>query len=274
MQFPRFSALMSLYKNEKAEYFDACMQSVLRQTALPSEIVIVFDGSIPDALKQVVAKYRRQIPGVIKTVENEVNRGLGAALADGVTACSCELIARVDTDDILREDRFEKQLLEFRKDPALDICGSHILEFEDNIGNIAAKRVVPLRNDQIRAYQKRRDGFNHASVMYKKSSVLQAGNYQPCLLMEDSLLWVHMFLHDARGKNIDDYLVYVRIGTDMYKRRGGLKYFLKYAKGRRKIYETGYIGITDYMVTIVAQLFVALLPNRLRGFVFKKMLHK
>ena len=43
MEYPKFSVLMSLYIKEKAEYFDECMQSILRQTVLPSEIVIVYD---------------------------------------------------------------------------------------------------------------------------------------------------------------------------------------------------------------------------------------
>ena len=121
MEYPKFSVLMSLYIKEKAEYFDECMQSMLRQTVLPTEIVIVFDGPISDELRKTVEKYKHQNPGWIKTVENEKNKGLGLALADGVPACTYELIARMDTDDIAREDRFEKQLQMFMQDSELDI---------------------------------------------------------------------------------------------------------------------------------------------------------
>ena len=48
MEYPKFSVLMSLYIKEKAEYFDECMQSILRETVLPREIVIVYDGAISD----------------------------------------------------------------------------------------------------------------------------------------------------------------------------------------------------------------------------------
>ena len=116
MEYPKFSVLMSLYIKEKAEYFDECMQSMLRQTVLPTEIVIVFDGPISEELRATVEKYKRQNPGWIKTVENERNKGFGLALADGVPACTYELIARMDTDDIAREDRFEIQLQMFMKD--------------------------------------------------------------------------------------------------------------------------------------------------------------
>ncbi|MCR4861348.1 MAG: hypothetical protein K5884_01835 [Ruminococcus sp.] len=79
--------------------------------------------------------------------------------------------------------------------------------------------------DEIKEYQKKRDPLNHMTVMYKKSAVLRAGNYQSCLLMEDTLLWVHMIQAGAKCMNLPDYLVYARVDKDMYERRGGLSYF-------------------------------------------------
>lgn len=273
MEYPKFSVLMSLYIKEKAEYLNDALASVINQTVKPDEIVIVYDGPITAELRNVVENYISKNPGLIKVIENSENKGLGLALADGVPQCKYELIARMDTDDICREDRFEKQLQEFINNPSLDICGSHILEFEGNKDNIVAQRRVPLADNDIKDYQKRRDGFNHVSVMFKKKSVLAAGNYQSCLLMEDTLLWANMFMNGAKGMNIDDYLVYVRIGKDMYERRGGLDYYKKYKAGRKKVYETGYISWADYEFTLIVQFIVAVIPNRVRGFVFKKLLH-
>lgn len=273
MEYPKFSVLMSLYLKEKPEYLNEALKSVINQTVKPNEIVIIYDGPITAELKNVVKQYVSNNPGLIKIIDNPENKGLGLALADGVPQCTYELIARMDTDDICRKDRFEKQLEEFVKDPRLDICGSHILEFEEKKENIVAQRRVPLMDKDIKEYQKRRDGFNHVSVMFKKKSVLAAGNYQSCLLMEDTLLWANMFMNGAKGKNIDDYLVYVRIGKDMYERRGGFDYYKKYKAGRKKVYETGYISWVDYKITLIVQFIVAAIPNRVRGFVFKNLLH-
>lgn len=273
MKYPKFSVLMSLYIKEKPEYLNQALESVINQTVKPDEIVIVFDGPITNELKETVEKYIIKNPKMIKVIKNPENKGLGLALADGVLECKNELIARMDTDDICRNDRFEKELKEFIKDPTLDICGSHILEFEEEKENIVAKRKVPLSNSEIIKYQKKRDGFNHVSVMFKKSAVLSAGNYQSCLLMEDTLLWAHMFMNGARGKNIDDFLVWVRVGNEMFERRGGLSYYHKYKQGRKKVYETGFISRDDYYVTLIIQFVVAIIPNKVRGFVFKKMLH-
>lgn len=274
MEYPNFSVLMSLYIKEKAEYFDECMRSILNQTVLPSEIVIVYDGPISIDLRILVEEYKKNNPRLIKTIENKKNKGLGLALADGVPACKYELIARMDTDDIAREDRFEKQLECFMNDPKLDICGSHIIEFEGTIDNVLSKRKVPLTHEAIADYQKQRSAFNHMTVMYKKSTVLRAGNYEDCPLMEDDMLWIRMLISGAKGMNIDDYLVYARTGYAMIERRGGLAYFKKYLNGRRKIYETKYITRYDYLKTVYIQFFVALLPRKIRRVIFINLLRK
>ena len=74
--------------------------------------------------------------------------------------------------------------------------------------------------------------------------------------------------------NVDDSLVYARIGKDMFDRRGGWAYFKKYKTGKKMVYDTGYISWFDYASVITIQFFVALVPRRLRGWIFKKMLHK
>lgn len=270
----KFSVLMSLYIKEKPEYFKACMESILTQTVMPDEIVIVKDGPVTEELDAVLREYVATNPSLYTIVPLATNRGLGLALAEGILHCRNELVARMDTDDICRKDRFELQLKEFEKDSALHICGSHILEFEEDPNNIVAQRRVPILDKDIKQYQKRRDGFNHVTVMYKKSSVLKAGNYQPCMLMEDTYLWVNMFLAGCNAINIDDYLVYARIGKDMFERRGGWGYFKKYKQGRKKVRETGYVSAFDYYYTLAVQLVVALMPNKFRGWVFKQMLHR
>lgn len=268
------SVLMSIYFKEKPEYLHQCMDSLLRQTVLPDQIVIVKDGPLGEELEAALDEYVSNAPELYTIVPLETNRGLGLALAEGMHYCRNELVARMDTDDIAREDRFELQLAEFESDPELDVCGSHIIEFEGNVDNVVAKRTVPLTDEEIKEYQKRRDGFNHMAVMFKRSAVLRAGNYQSCMLMEDTYLWVNMFNTGAKAKNIDDALVYARVGSDMFERRGGWEYFKKYKQGRKQVRATGYIGFWDYYYTLAVQLAVALMPNKLRGWVFKKLLHR
>ncbi len=268
----KFSVLMSLYIKEKPEYARQCFESLLRQTVMADEWVVVEDGALSQELYDLLDEYEQKYPQLIKRVSLETNQGLGMALREGILHCSNELIARMDTDDIAREDRFEKQLKLFEENPNLDICGSHIKEFETSINEIVSERKVPIDEKDILKYQKRRDSFNHMTVMYKKSAVLKVGNYQPALLMEDSLLWVNMMKSGVRCANVDDYLVYARTGQAMIERRGGLAYYKKYKSGRKQIYQTGYISWWDYNYTLIVQFIVAIMPNKLRKWVFKKFL--
>ncbi len=267
-----FSVLMSLYIKEKPEYAQACFESLLKQTVQADEWVIVEDGPLTDELYALLDKYQKNYPGLIKRVPLEKNQGLGLALRAGVPKCRNELIARMDTDDIAREDRFEKQLAEFEKNPDLDICGSNIEEFEGNLGNVLSKRNVPINHKEIVQYQKIRSAFNHVTVMYKKSTVIKAGNYEHCPLMEDDMLWVRMILSGANCSNIDDYLVFVRTGTAMIERRGGWSYFKKYREAKKKIRETGFIKNRDYLVAVGFQLIISMIPSKLRLWVFTKFL--
>lgn len=267
-----FSVLLSVYHKEKPEFLRQSLDSVFSQTMRASQVVLVEDGPLTSELYAIVADYCVKYPELVIVPLIE-NKGLGLALAEGIKHCKYELIARMDTDDIARKDRFELQLKQFESNPQLDICGSHVLEFEGSPQNIVTQRKVPLTDVECKKYQRRRDAFNHMTVMYKRTAVLDAGNYQHCPLMEDTLLWVNMFKNGAVAMNIDDYLVYARIGEGMYERRGGCSYFQKYKQARKRVYETGYISWWDYEYTLLIQLVVALLPNKVRGFVFRKLLH-
>ena len=267
-----FSVLLSVYYKEKPDFLRQSLNSVFSQTIKASQVVLVEDGPLTPELNSIVTEFCNKYPE-LEIVPLPENRGLGLALAVGIKNCKSELIARMDTDDIARNDRFELQLKQFEDNPSLDICGSHVQEFEDTPNNVVTKRRVPLTDEDCKKYQRKRDAFNHMTVMYKKSAVLAAGNYQHCPLMEDTLLWVNMFKNGAIAMNIDDYLVYARIGKGMYERRGGWSYFKKYKQARKRIYETGYISRLDYINTLLVQLIVALLPNKVRGFVFRKVLH-
>lgn len=271
----KFSVLLSIYYKEKPEYFKECMESLYSQSVLPDEIVLVEDGKLTEELYNVISEYETRNSSVrFVIVPLSENKGLGLALAEGIQHCSNELIARMDTDDISAKDRFEKQINTFKNNPNIDVLGGYIAEFVTNKEQIIAERRVPLSHKDIVKYQRKRDGLNHVSVMFKKSAVLKSGNYKSCFLMEDSLLWANMIKNRCHMANLGEVLVYVRTGEDMLKRRGGFDYFLKYREGRKAILQTGTISRSDYFVTVIAQFVVCMMPLSMRRLVFNKILRK
>ena len=109
------------------------------------------------------------------------------------------------------------------------------------------------------------------TVMFKKSSVDAVGGFIDWYCDEDYYLWIRMALAGMRFANVADTLVSVRVGEDMYKRRGGWKYFKSEAKLQKFMRKNKVISFSTYTVNVTKRLIVqVLLPNRLRGWVFKK----
>ncbi len=112
----KYSVLMSLYKKEHPEYLRLALDSMLNQTVKPDEIVLVEDGPLTPELYAILDEYP-----MLHRVKNEKNLGLGLALNEGLKVCRNELVARMDTDDISKPDRCEKQLRRFEEKPELAI---------------------------------------------------------------------------------------------------------------------------------------------------------
>lgn len=119
-----FSVLISVYKKEKAEYLKRALQSVINQTLKPTEIVIVKDGPLTKELDDCIEDFQKQNSKLFKILSFKENRGLGLALRDGVKACKYEYIARMDSDDISKLDRFEKQFNYLQKHPETALLGT------------------------------------------------------------------------------------------------------------------------------------------------------
>lgn len=266
----KYSVLMSLYHKEKSEFLCESLDSMINQTVIPDEIVMVYDGPLTDKLYQTMDKYIKNYPGLFTVVVNEMNLGLGKSLRKGLEVCRNELVARMDTDDISKQDRCEKQIRLFESIPSLDIVGGNIGEFIDSSKKIISYRKVPSENDEIKEYMKYRCGFNHMTVMFKKNSVIKSGNYIDWFFNEDYFLWIRMLENECEFANINDLLCYVRVGKEMYSRRGGIKYFKSEAKLQKYMLQHKIINIKDYALNIVKRFILQiLLPNNIRGIIFK-----
>ncbi len=274
MDFENYSVLMSVYAKENAEWFKQSIDSMLNQTIKTNDFVIVKDGKLTEKLEEIISEYEMKYPDIFHVISLPENVGLGLALREGINHCQNELIARMDSDDIAQKNRIEKQLLKFRENTALSIVGSHIGEFIDTIDNIQAYRLLPETQEEIKLYAKKRNPFGHPSVMLKKSEVLAAGNYRSYYLCEDYDLWIRMIEHDAICYNIQEPLVYMRIGEDFYQRRGGIKYLTSILKFKTEQYHKGFYTLRDYVISSGAHIVICLLPNKCRDLFYKKILRK
>lgn len=269
----QFSVITSVYKNDKLPFVKAALDSMLiDQTIKPNEIILVRDGKVPPELEFLLQQYENRYVNIFKVIRLDENKGLGNALKIGVENASHNLVARMDSDDICSETRFEKQLKYIEEHPECDILGGQMTEFIGSPHNICGTRVVPEDNKDIYDYMKNRCALNHVTVMFRKEAVLKAGNYQDWFWNEDYYLWVRMMLAGCKFANLPDVLVNVRSGADQYSRRGGRKYFNSEIGIKKLMLEKGLISYTTFVYNYITRFIIQILmPNSVRGWVFRNI---
>ena len=272
----QFSVITSVYKNDKPEFIRVALDSMLvEQTVKPAEIVLVQDGPVPYETSKLLLDYKDMYGDKLNVINLDVNKGLGNALKLGVENANYGIVARMDSDDICAPDRFEKQLTYFEEHPECDIVGGQITEFIDTPDNIVGKREVPCTNEEIFKYMRSRCALNHPTVMFKRESVLKAGNYQDWFWNEDYYMWVRMMEQGCVFANLPDVLVNMRSGLEQYGRRGGRKYFDSEIGIKKLMLEKGMITRKEYIIHYVERFIIQLiLPNNVRGWVFRKFARK
>ena len=266
--YPAFSVAMCVYGGDNASHFELSIESILNQTIKPNEVVLVVDGPVPELLDEIICKYEGK--SFFNVIRFKQNQGHGNARRAGVELCKNEVVALMDADDVSLPNRFEEQIKYFKQEK-IDIVGGDISEFIGDESNVVAYRNVPTTDSEIKEYMKKRCPFNQMTVMFRKSIYEKAGGYIDWYCDEDYYLWLRMMQNGGIFANTGSVLVNVRVGADMYRRRGGMKYFKSEAKLQKYMLQNKIINVPTYICNVVKRLIVqVLLPNRLRGWVFQK----
>lgn len=271
MNVVKYSVLMSVYYKENPEYLRDSIFSILQQSVLPNEIIMVKDGELTVELEKVLDEFKNI--ETFRIISLAQNVGLGKALSIGLNECKNELIARMDTDDISQHNRCEKQLKKFMDNNSLSVVGSAVAEFIDTPSNVIAYKEVKTEHKEIKNQIKYRNPINHPSVMFRKTDVLKVGNYKDWFLNEDYYLWIRMMQQGFIFENINEPLVKMRITNETYIRRSGLKYFITQKRLFDYMLKNDLINIFEYfynnIIRLVTRIFI---PNKLRKVIYLKIL--
>ena len=269
----RYSVLMTVYTKDNPEFFSLALDSMINQTYKPDEIVLVKDGPIVESLQKVIDD--RIVTGVpIVQVQLPKNVGLGLALNEGLKKCRNELVARMDSDDISLPERCEKQIEMFEADPDLDIVGCPVKEFIGTPEIIVGKRDVPLDNASINKFNRRRDPFNHPTVIYRKSKVLKYGPYGNYRKNQDTDLWIKLLSNNCKGANCPEYLLLFRFDEGTYRKRKSWLNTKCLIDIRRKAWRSGYSSFWDYTCVALAQLCIYIMPANFQKYVYERVLRR
>ncbi|MBS4456650.1 glycosyltransferase [Tuanshanicoccus lijuaniae] len=267
----KFSVLMSVYKNDKANQLYSAVESCFEnQSIKPDELVLVEDGELTDELYSTIKQLKEKYV-IIKSVPLAENQGLGAALSIGIFECSNEIIARMDSDDINAPNRFATQLPYMKE---YDAVGMYIEEFYEEIHDKNIIKQVPLNESDILKFIKKRNPMSHMTVMFKKSKVIEAGNYQTLMYVEDYYLWVRMLLQGAKIMNIPQVGVYVRTGLNMYGRRSNKEYINSWEILQQLMFKEKMINKFEYYINMLMIRVFIYTPISLKEQLYKYLLRK
>jgi O104-antigen biosynthesis beta-1,3-galactosyltransferase len=264
------SVLMSVYSNDDPQHLAVALQSMCDQTLPASEVILVEDGPLGGPLHEVIEEYSTRLPLAIVKLPN--NSGLGEALRIGMTRCSNELVARMDSDDICVPSRFEKQLKFLRTHTEIDVVGSAIAEFDDDSTVIHAVRCLPLEGEDLISFAKRRNPLNHMTVMFRKKKVLLAGGYEHVRGFEDYHLWARMLMIGSKLSNLEEPLVLVRCGNGMQSRRGGMAYANQELRLQLYFHKIGFLSAAEAIRNTFVRAPVRLIPASMRGLLYTRLL--
>ena len=269
----KYSVLMTVYTKDNPDYFALSLDSMINQTCKPDEIVIVKDGPIRKQLQDIIDSRKNRQVKIIQ-LQLPVNKGLGLALNEGIKICKNELIARMDADDYSMPNRCELQLKAFEKYPDLDIIGCPVDEFVDDIDNVVGCRNVPYTNDEIYAFAKKRDPFNHPTVMYKKSVVLKAGMYSDYRKNQDTDLWIKMLSNGAQCMNLKEHVFRFRFDSATYRKRKSWVNTKILLEIRYKAWQSGFNTFFDFLLVATSQIGVYILPVWFQRWLYTAVLRR
>lgn len=226
VHFDTFSCLIPVYGGDRPEWLNECLNSVcLLSSQKPNEMVIVLDGPVSQEIENVVNKYSSVLEGRCKILRNPVNRGLASVLNQGLSVCSNELVARIDADDIVLENRFQLQIDHFNQNPKVDILGGQC-EIIDSFGDIIGLKNVPIDSENIRNVIWSCP-LIHPTIMYKRSKILSIGGYREDLRRrQDYELWFRCADSGMGISNLNEILIKYRL-VHSSKKKNGLQYNFK-----------------------------------------------
>jgi len=221
------SILVSSY-NTKIIFIQECLNSIKNQEGLINiELVWINDGSNKLStmlLKKCLDNFNKTTRFTkVVYYENKTNMGIGYSLNLGITLCSNELVVKMDSDDIMFNNRIAKQFEFMENNPDVKVCGAQVTFFKDNIKNSMYSTNHPSITWEEYTKIKSHWITNHPTLCYRKSAILLVGNYDKnkSRMTEDFEITLRLLKEYNFIYNFKEPLVYYRIHENQVTNNGG-----------------------------------------------------
>lgn len=260
----KISIILPVYNGGK--YISKAIESVLAQTFLDWELIIIDDGST-DNTKEVVGDFCEK-DSRIKYIKNPQNLGIQKTLNNGLVLAQGKYIARIDADDVwIDTTKLEKQVEFLEKNTDYVLVGTGAILVDEQNQELA-RYLLPEQDIIIRQKILGRNCFAHSTVVFKKERMYsEEGKYRH---VEDQELWLFL---GTRGKftNLDLYstaLMTPENSITSKNRISQAKKMLRLAWEYRKKYKNFIKNYIFALTRFCFFLFISLIPFS-RKFLYK-----
>lgn len=212
---PLVSVVMPAYNS--AAYIKDSVESILAQTYLRFELIVVDDGST-DRTADIVAAYQKGDPRI--KIFTRPHGGITASRNFGLQQAQGTYLAWLDSDDLAHPQRLALQVAALRSNPKLVVIGS-AYQIIDAQGSPGPVQRMPEKDTVIRWHSLFHCPFAQSSVIccieVLRSNALEYDATMPPV--EDYELWSRL-LQYGRGYNLPEPLVHYRLHPDQASQRG------------------------------------------------------
>lgn len=265
------AVLLSVYKNDRAEFLRLSIDSILNQSYKNIILYIGVDGTIGEKLYKCLEQYEQEKR--VNIVYFPENRGLAVVLNDLLILCkeaNIEYIVRIDADDISVPNRLANQVNYLLLHPEVDVVGGRIEEINEQSERNGKSVTYPLTHQECFKFFRYRDPLAHPAVMFRKSFFDKAKGYRnEYRKNQDTMLWFDGFMNGCIFANLDETVLLFRVTDDFYKnRRNGFKRAKKMLKDRFMINKSLHYDWSAYLFSFL-MFIMTLTPPFLKKFLYR-----
>lgn len=265
------AVLLSVYKNDKAEFLRLSIDSILNQSYKNIILYIGVDGTIGEKLYKCLEQYEQEKR--VNIVYFPENRGLAVVLNDLLILCkeaNIEYIVRMDADDISVPNRLANQVNYLLLHPEVDVVGGRIEEINEQSERNGKSVTYPLTHQECFKFFRYCDPLAHPAVMFRKSFFDKAKGYRnEYRKNQDTMLWFDGFMNGCIFANLDETVLLFRVTDDFYKnRRNGFKRAKKMLKDRFMINKALHYDWSAYLFSFL-MFIMTLTPPFLKKFLYR-----
>jgi hypothetical protein len=265
------AVIMSVYFTDKLSDFELSVKSILSQSYDNVYLFLYRDGLVDNETQAFLDSLN--VRKRVFVFSSETNAGLANGLnflIDEVIKCGIfSFIARMDSDDLSRLNRIERQVCFFNSNPMVDVCGTSCKEFGASFA--LDVKELPKSHDELFDFTITHCPFIHPTVMFR-TSIFESGVRYPTntSFTEDMALWFDLLLKGYIFSNINEVLLDYRLNENTLKRRQGLSKAISEVKLRWIYMNRLNRKSLRSSILILFRFIFHLLPTPILKFLYKK----